>query len=91
VPDAESDDELGPEEKFAKAIDAGDSSCLFERLHPAVKATYEDAMCRVYIGDRVLLEDESLQVGPVIWSNRFRVRRIPYHLLRSTGLLRDRC
>jgi hypothetical protein len=53
-------------ENFAEAIDAGDSSFLFERLHPAVKATYEDDLCRAYIDDRVLLIDDYLQVGPVI-------------------------
>ena len=53
-------------EDFAEAIDAGDSSFLFERLHPAVKATYEDDMCRAYIDDRVLLIDDYRQVGPVI-------------------------
>lgn len=52
-------------EDFAEAIDAGDSSFLFERLHPAVKATYEDDVCRAYIDDRVLLIDDYLQVGPV--------------------------
>jgi hypothetical protein len=53
-------------EDFAEAIDAGDSSFLFERLHPAVKATYEDDICRAYIDDRVLPMDDYLQVGPVI-------------------------
>lgn len=52
-------------EDFAEAIDAGDSSFLFERLHPAVKATYEDDLCRAYIDDRVLPIDDYLQVGPV--------------------------
>lgn len=53
-------------EDFAGAIDAGDSDLLFERLHPAVKATYEDDLCRAYIDDRVLDLDDYLQVGPVV-------------------------
>lgn len=53
-------------EDFAAAIDAGDSGFLFDRLHPAVKATYEDHLCRSYIDDRVFDLDDYRQVGSVV-------------------------
>lgn len=53
-------------EDFAGAIDARDSDFLFERLHPAVRATYEDDMCRTYIDDGILVIDDYRQVGPVV-------------------------
>jgi len=53
-------------EEFAGAIATGDSAFLFERLHPAVKATYDEGVCRAYIDDSVLPLDEYRQEGPVI-------------------------
>ena len=51
---------------FAGAIEGGDSAFLFERLHPAVKATYEEEACRAYIDDRVLPLENYRQEGPVL-------------------------
>lgn len=51
---------------FAGAIESGDSAFLFERLHPAVKATYEEEVCRAYIDDSVLPLENYRQVGPVV-------------------------
>lgn len=53
-------------EDFAGAIEDGDSDFLFERLHPAVRATYEDAMCRAYIDDWIRGLDDYRQFGPVV-------------------------
>ncbi|CAN5861262.1 hypothetical protein BH23ACT4_BH23ACT4_08080 [soil metagenome] len=53
-------------EEFAGAIAAGDSAFLFERLHPAVKATYDEEACRRYIDDAVLSFDDYRQGGPVV-------------------------
>ncbi|MGF1616601.1 MAG: hypothetical protein ACFCU2_02165 [Acidimicrobiia bacterium] len=50
---------------FAGAIESGDSEFLFERLHPAVKATYEEEACREHIDERVLTLDGYRQEGPV--------------------------
>lgn len=50
---------------FADAIDRGDIDFLYERLHPAVKATYEESTCRGFIADQILaLEDYRID-GPV--------------------------
>ncbi len=51
---------------FAGAIESGDSEFLFERLHPAVKATYEEEACRGHIDERVLTVDGYRQEGPVV-------------------------
>lgn len=53
-------------EDFAGAIDARDSDFLFERLHPAVRATYEDDLCRTYVDDLVFDLDAYRQLGPVV-------------------------
>lgn len=53
-------------EAFAGAIEAGDSEFLFERLHPAVKATYEEESCRLYIDESVLSLEAYRQEGPVL-------------------------
>lgn len=53
-------------DEFAVAIEAGDSDFLFERLHPAVRATYEDDLCRKYVDDVVLGLDAYRQIGPVV-------------------------
>jgi hypothetical protein len=53
-------------EEFAGAIEEGDSVFLFESLHPAVKATYEEELCRAHIDDRVLPIEDYRQGGPVI-------------------------
>ena len=51
---------------FAAAIESGDSEFLFERLHPAVKATYEEEACREHIEARVLSREDYRQEGPVV-------------------------
>lgn len=53
-------------DEFAAAIEEGDSAFLFERLHPAVKATYEEEVCRAYIDDQLLLIGDYRRVGPVV-------------------------
>ncbi|MEX0795462.1 MAG: hypothetical protein WD274_02080 [Acidimicrobiia bacterium] len=51
---------------FAGAIEEADSAFLFERLHPAVKATYEDDVCRAHIDNQVLPLENYRQTGPVV-------------------------
>lgn len=53
-------------EDFAAAIESGHSAFLFERLHPAVKATYAEEACLAFIDDRVLSIEDYRQEGPVI-------------------------
>lgn len=52
--------------EFAGAVESGDAAFLFERLHPAVKATYEEDLCRGYVDDLILLHENYRQEGPVI-------------------------
>jgi hypothetical protein len=52
--------------EFAGAVESGDAAFLFERLHPAVKATYEEDVCRGYIDDLVLVHEDYRQDGPIL-------------------------
>jgi hypothetical protein len=53
-------------EDFAGAIESGDAAFLFESLHPAVKATYEEEVCRSHIDDQVLSVENYGQAGPIV-------------------------
>lgn len=63
-------DEVGAVEAFvgelSAAIAAGDSEFLFDRLHPAVKATYDEAECREHIDDEILLLESYRSTGPIV-------------------------
>ena len=50
---------------FASAIDDGDVDFLFDRLHPAVKATYDEGECRQHIEEEILRLEDYQQAGPV--------------------------
>lgn len=52
-------------EEFAEAISASDVDFLYERLHPAVKATYDEAACRGFIEDQILALEDYRAIGPV--------------------------
>ncbi|MEX1037504.1 MAG: hypothetical protein WDZ96_01450 [Acidimicrobiia bacterium] len=63
-------DEVGAVEafitEFAEAIASGDSEFLFDRLHPAVKATYDEAECLEHIDDEILLLESYRSIGPIV-------------------------
>jgi hypothetical protein len=62
-------DEVGAVEafvlEFAAAIDREDVDFLYERLHPAVKTTFDESICRTHIESEILDLDGYRQTGPV--------------------------
>lgn len=52
-------------DEFAAAVSAGDADFLFDRLHPAVKATYDEDVCRAYIEEEILSLEDYRATGPV--------------------------
>lgn len=51
--------------EFADAIAGGDVDFLYERLHPAVKATYEEVVCVAFIEEEILSLEDYRAIGPV--------------------------
>ncbi|MGB7860961.1 MAG: hypothetical protein WBM90_10730 [Acidimicrobiia bacterium] len=49
---------------FADAIGAGDADFLFNTLHPAVLAIYDEATCRAFIDSDILLLEDYRLTGP---------------------------
>lgn len=62
-------DEVGAVEafvlEFAAALDREDVDFLYERLHPAVKSTFDESTCRTHIESEILDLDGYRQTGPV--------------------------
>ena len=51
--------------EFAAALERGDAAFVFDRLHPVVLATYDEASCRATVQNQIMLITAYRLAGPV--------------------------